>query len=47
MDVPSSQYRAWYRYITLALLAHAALVVMQEQSRAQEKKVKEQTGGSH
>jgi len=39
-------WRAWYRYITLALLAHAALVVMQEQSRAQEKKVKEQTGGS-
>jgi SRSO17 transposase len=39
-------FRAWYRYITLALLAHAALVVMQEQSCAQEKKVKEQTGGS-
>ena len=37
---------AWYRYITLALLAHAALVVMQRQSRAQEKKVEEPMGGS-
>ena len=39
-------WRAWYRYITLALLAHAALVVMQGQTRAQEKKVEEPTGGS-
>jgi len=39
-------WRAWYRYITLALLAHAALVVMQRQSRAQEKKVEGPMGGS-
>ena len=32
-------WRAWYRYVTLALLAYAALVVMQAQARAQEKKV--------
>src|SRR5712692_3688003 len=32
-------WRAWYRYMTLALLAYAALVVMQGQARAQEKKV--------
>jgi SRSO17 transposase len=32
-------WRAWYRYMTLALLAYAALVVMQAQARAQEKKV--------
>jgi SRSO17 transposase len=31
-------FRAWYRYITLALLAHAALVVMQGQAREQGKK---------
>jgi SRSO17 transposase len=32
-------WRAWYRYVTLALLAYAVLVVMQQQARAQEKKV--------
>ncbi len=32
-------FRAWYRYITLSLLAHAALVVMQGQAGEQEKKV--------
>lgn len=32
-------FRAWYRYVTLALLAYAGLVVMQQQVRAQEKKV--------
>src|SRR5947208_3317713 len=32
-------WRAWYRYMTLALLAYAALVVMRAQARAQEKKV--------
>jgi SRSO17 transposase len=32
-------WRAWYRYMTLALLAYAALVGMQGQARAQEKKV--------
>jgi SRSO17 transposase len=31
-------WRAWHRYVTLALLAYAALVVMQRQARAQEKK---------
>src|SRR6266702_2067571 len=35
-------WRAWYRYMTLALLAYAALVVMQAQARAQEKKRKRQ-----
>src|SRR5438067_3973536 len=32
-------WRAWYRYVTLALLAYAALVVMRAQARVQEKKV--------
>jgi SRSO17 transposase len=32
-------WRAWYRYVTLALVAYAALVVMRAQARAQEKKV--------
>jgi hypothetical protein len=31
-------WHAWYRYVTLALLAYAVLVVMQQQARAQEKK---------
>jgi SRSO17 transposase len=31
-------YRAWYRFVTLALLAHAILVVVQEQAAIQEKK---------
>ena len=39
-------FRAWYRYITLALLAHAALKVMQAQARSQEKKVEQPTSGS-
>ena len=39
-------WRAWYRYVTLALLAHAALVVMRGQARAQEKKVEQLTSGS-
>jgi SRSO17 transposase len=39
-------WRAWYRYVTLALLAYAALVVMQGQARAQEKKVESPRGGS-
>ncbi len=38
-------WRAWYRYVTLALLAHAALVVMQGQARAQEKKVQSRVRG--
>jgi SRSO17 transposase len=40
-------WRAWYRYVTLALLAYAALVVMQGQARAQEKKVEQPPSGSH
>src|SRR5216684_1895173 len=36
-------WRAWYRYMTLALLAYAALVVMRGQARAQEKKVAQPT----
>ena len=38
-------WRAWYRYVTLALLAYAALVVMQGQARAQEKKVELRVSG--
>jgi SRSO17 transposase len=40
-------WRAWYRYMTLALLAYAVLVVMQQQARAQEKKVAPPSSGSH
>ena len=40
-------WRAWYRYITLSLLAHAALVVMQGQAREQEKKVSMSMVDSH
>jgi len=40
-------WRAWYRYVTLALLAHAALVVMRGQARAQEKKVAKPSSGSN
>ena len=40
-------FRAWYRYITLALLAHAALMVMQAQAREQEKKVEVPTDGAN
>ncbi len=39
-------WRAWYRSVTLALLAYAALVVMRGQARAQEKKVEQMTSGS-
>jgi SRSO17 transposase len=39
-------WRAWYRYVTLALLAYAALVVMRGQARAQEKKVAQPRSGS-
>src|SRR3989440_242821 len=39
-------WRAWYRYVTLALLAYAALVVMQGQARAQEKKAELLLSGS-
>jgi SRSO17 transposase len=40
-------WRAWYRYMTLALLAYAVLVVMRGQARTQEKKVVLPTRGSH
>jgi SRSO17 transposase len=40
-------WHAWYRYITLALLAYAALVVMQGQARALEKKEEEPTSASN
>jgi SRSO17 transposase len=36
---------AWYRYMTLALLAYAALVVMRTQACAQEKKVEVTSSG--
>jgi SRSO17 transposase len=39
-------WRAWYRYMTLALVAYAALVVMRAQARAQEKKVETRASGS-
>ena len=39
-------WRAWYRYITLALVAYAALVVMRAQARLQEKKVEALASGS-
>jgi SRSO17 transposase len=39
-------WRAWYRYITLALLAYATLVVVQGQARALEKKGEEATSAS-
>jgi SRSO17 transposase len=39
-------WRAWYRYVTLALLAYAALVVMQRQARTHEKKAEALTSGS-
>jgi SRSO17 transposase len=32
-------FRGWYRHVTLALLAHAILVVLRTQANAQEKKV--------
>ena len=38
-------WRAWYRYMTLALLAYAALVVLQGQARTLEKKEGEPTSG--
>jgi SRSO17 transposase len=39
-------WRAWYRSMTLALLAYAALVVVQGQARALGKKGEEATSGS-
>jgi SRSO17 transposase len=39
-------WRAWYRYVTLALLAYAALVVLQGQAREAGKKAHPQREGS-
>jgi hypothetical protein len=38
---------SWYRFVTLALLAHAILVVLREQANAQEKKVARSWDASH
>jgi SRSO17 transposase len=40
-------WRAWYRSMTLALLAYAVLVVMQQQAQVQGKKVAPPSSGSH
>ncbi len=37
-------WRAWHRYVTLALLAYAVLVVMRGQAHTQEKKVESGSG---
>jgi SRSO17 transposase len=39
-------WRAWYRYVTLALLAHAVLVVLRGQARAAGKKRQAKSTGS-
>ena len=38
--------RAWYRYVTLSLVAYAALVVLRRQADEQEKKAQERTSAS-
>ena len=38
-------WRAWYRYVTLSLVAYAALVVLQAQAREHEKKAEELRSG--
>ncbi len=40
-------FRAWYRFVTLALLAHAILVELREKANAQEKKVARSRNVSH
>ncbi|MDQ2906147.1 MAG: IS701 family transposase [Chloroflexota bacterium] len=40
-------FRAWYRFVTLALLAHAILVVVRAQANAQEKKAQYSRDTSH
>ena len=40
-------FRAWYRHVTLALLAHAMVVVLRRQAHAQEKKVAQEKVLSH
>jgi SRSO17 transposase len=39
-------WRAWYRYVTLSLVAYAALVVLQRQASEQEKKAEEHKSAS-
>ena len=39
-------WRAWYRYVTLSLVAYAALAVLRRQAHEQEKKAEERTSGS-
>jgi len=39
-------FRAWYRFVTLALLAHALLVVLRAQINAQKKKVEQTSTAS-
>jgi SRSO17 transposase len=39
-------WRAWYRYVTLSLVAYAALVVLQRQASEQEKKAEERQSAS-
>jgi SRSO17 transposase len=39
-------WRAWYRYVTLSLVAYAALAVLQRQAHQQEKKAEKRTSGS-
>jgi SRSO17 transposase len=39
-------WRAWYRYVTLCLVAYAALAVLQRQAREQEKKAQERRSAS-
>jgi SRSO17 transposase len=39
-------WRAWYRYVTLSLVAYAALVVLHRQASEQEKKAEEHKSAS-
>jgi SRSO17 transposase len=39
-------FRAWYRYVTLSLVAYAALVVLRRQADEQEKKAQERRSAS-
>jgi len=39
-------WRAWYRYVTLSLVAYAALAVLRRQAHELEKKAEERTSAS-
>jgi len=39
-------WHAWYRYVTLSLVAYAALVVLRRQADEQEKKAQERRSAS-